>query len=58
MSIHREINLDHTPQSLETPKALDDLCEESKDLFSLCQGDIGHMKLLTMDIDKGDHSPI
>ena len=27
-----------------------------KDIFSLYQGDIAHIKLLTMDIDTGDHS--
>ena len=31
------------------------LCEEYKDIFSLHQGDIGHTKLLTINIDRGDH---
>ena len=37
---------------------LDESCEEYKDILSLHQGDIGHTKLLTMDIDTGDHPPI
>ena len=56
MTTHRKINLDHTPQSPENKKkTLDDLCEEYKDMFSLHQGDIGHTKLLAMDIDIGDY---
>ena len=39
-------------------KELDKLHEEYKDIFSLNQGDIGHMKLLTLDIDTEDHTPI
>ena len=27
-------------------------------MFLLHQGDIGHTKLITMDIDTGDHPPI
>ena len=52
---HRNINLYHTPQSTETQQALNSLCEECKDIFLPHQGDIGHIKLLTMDIDAGDH---
>ena len=55
MSIHRKINLNHIPQSPETQQALDNLCEEYKDKFSLHQGDIGDTKLLTMYTDTGDH---
>ena len=29
-----------------------------KDIFSLHQGDIGHAKLVAMDIDTGDHPPL
>ena len=53
--MHRHINPDHTPQSPETQKALDDLCEEYKDTFSLHQGNTGYNKLPTTDIHTGDH---
>ena len=46
------------PHGLETQQTLNDLCEEYKDTFSLHQGDIGHTKLLAIDIDKGYHHPI
>ena len=52
----RKINLDLTSQTPETKQALNELCEEYKDIFSLHQGDIGHTKLLTVDIDMGDPS--
>ena len=58
VSTHRKINLDHTHQSSENQKALDEFCEEYKDIYSLHQGDIDHTKLLTMDINTGDHPPI
>ena len=58
VTMHKRINLDHNPQSLETQNALDNLCQEYKDKFSLHQGDIGHTKFLTMDIDTGNHLPI
>ena len=41
-----------------TQQALDDLCEECKDIFSLHQGDIGHSKLCITDIDTRDHPSI
>ena len=55
---HGNINLDHIPQSLETQQALNKLCEEYKDIFSLDQGDISYTKLLSMATDIGDHTPI
>ena len=58
VNTHRKINLDHTLQSQETQQTLGKLCEEYKAIFLLHQGDIGHAKLLTMDIDTGDHPPI
>ena len=57
VSTHRKINLDHTLQSLETQQVFNELCEQY-DIFLLCRGDIGHTKLLSMDIDAGDHPPI
>ena len=39
-------------------KVFDELCEDYKDRISLHQGDTGHTKLLTMDIDTGDHPAI
>ena len=50
-----KINLDHTPQGLEHQQVLDKLCEENRDML-LHQGDIGHMQLLTIDIDTGSSS--
>ena len=35
-----------------------ELCEEYKNMSSLYHGDIGHTKLLTMDIDTKNHSHI
>ena len=37
---------------------MNELCDECKYIFSLPQGNIGHTKLLTMDIDTGDHCPV
>ena len=45
LGMQRKINLDYTSQCSETLQALDILCEEYRDIFSLHQGDIGHMKL-------------
>ena len=50
VNTHSRINLDHTPQSLETQQALNELCEKCKFIFLLCQGDKGHTKLLPMDM--------
>ena len=58
VNIHRKITLQHIPQGLEILHTLDDLCEEYKDIFSLHLGDIGHPKLLTINIDMGDYLPI
>ena len=58
VTTHRKISLDKTPHNPETPRAFYDLCEEYKDTFLLHQGDIGHTKLVTIDIDKGDHLSI
>ena len=55
--MHRKINLDHTLQSPEAQQTLNYLCEEYKDIFSEYKGDIGHTKLLTVDIDTY-HPPI
>ena len=38
-------------------QALDKLCKEYIDIFSLHQGDTSHKKLLIMDTDRGDHPP-
>ena len=48
-----KINLDYTLQSLKTQQVVNNLYEDHKDIFSLHQGDIGHTKLLSMDIDTG-----
>ena len=57
VNTYRKNNVAHTPHSLETVQTLNKLCEEYKDIFLLHQGDIGHTKLLAMDIDTGDHPP-
>ena len=51
VDIHRKINLESIPLCPEIMKALDKLCGQYKDIYSLHQGDIGHTKLLAMDID-------
>ena len=33
VNTHRKINLDHTPQSLDTQQALNKLCEQYKDIL-------------------------
>ena len=58
VTTYRKLNLDYTPQSLETQQALYALCEEYQDIFSSHQGDISHTTLLTMDIDIGDYPSI
>ena len=58
MSTHRKVIIDHACQSLESQQALGYLCEEYKNIFFLHQGNIGDPKLLTMDIDIGEHPPI
>ena len=50
VDLYRKINLDHTPQSPETQQALNELCEEYKNIFWQHQGVISHTKLLKMDI--------
>ena len=55
---HRKINLFYTSQSWETQLALIEVCKEYKDISLLHQGDIGHTKLLNMEIDMGDHPDI
>ena len=44
--------------SKETTNEFEKMCEEYQDIFSTCQTDIGHTKLITMDIDTGDSPPI
>ena len=51
----RKINLDYSPQFLETLQTLDKLCGGYKDILSLHQGDICHTKLLTMDFDTSSY---
>ena len=51
-------NLDSTPLCSEAQEVLNKICKEYKNIFSLHQGDGGHTKLVTMDIDTGDHSPV
>ena len=43
------------PTKSRNSTALDKLCEEYKDIFPIHQGDIGHTKMLPMDVDMGDH---
>ena len=50
--------MDSTPLCSEAKNALAELCKEYKDIFSLHQDDIGHTKLLMIDIDTGDHPRI
>ena len=58
VNTHGRINQDHTSEGLGTQQALDDLCEEYENIFSLHQGDTGHTELLTMDIGTRDYFPI
>ena len=58
VNTHREINSEYSPPYSEVQQVLDKLIEEYKDIFSLHQQDKGHIKLLIMDIDTGDHPPI
>ena len=45
-------------QNAKKKKKIEQICEEYKNIFSMYQADIDHTKLLTMDIDTGDHPPI
>ena len=42
----------------EIQETFEMLCKEYKDIFCLNKGDIGHIKLCTMDIDTGDDPSI
>ena len=55
---HNGINLDSTPLCPETQRALEELCEECKDIFSLNQNNISHTKLLTVDNNTADNPPM
>ena len=54
----RKINLESANPDPEVQKTFDMLCKEHKDIFFLHQSDVGYIKLVTMDIDTGHHSPI
>ncbi len=41
----------------KTKARFEKLCDRYKDIFSMCLTDIGHTKLITMDIDTGN-SPL
>ena len=58
IEIHRKINLQDADVSDEHQKALQDLCHEFKDIFSVDSGDIGKTPLVEMEIDTGDSPPI
>ena len=58
VNMHRKTSLDHIQQSQETQQTLNKLCDKYKDILYLHQGNIGYLKLLTIDIDTRDHSPI
>ena len=58
VNTNRKLNLNHTPQNMEIRENLNELCKEYKDTDILHQYDTGHPKLLTKDIDTGDHPPI
>ena len=47
MSTPRKIKFDHTAQSPENQQALDELCEDYKDIISLHPGGTGYTKWLT-----------
>ena len=57
LDTHRKIILESTPLCPKTQKVCDELCNENQGIFSLHQGDISCSKLLTMDINSGDHPP-
>ena len=58
MNLNLRINVGNTLQSQETQQALNKLCDEYKDIFSLYQGDIYNTKLLTMDIGAENYPSI
>ncbi len=55
---HTKIEIPSVQVSDETKTKLQALCDEFKGIFSLHSGDIGHIKLITMDIDMRDYPPI
>ena len=58
IEVHRKINLQDADVSDEHQKAVQDLCHEFKDIFSVDSGDIGKTPLVEMEIDTGDSPPI
>ena len=55
---HPKIRLPDAEVSPGIVNMLNTLCDEYSDIFSTHSGDIGYTKLITMDIDTGDHPPV
>lgn len=55
---HRKIKLPDIDLSPEIKRELEELCGEYEDIFSANSADIGHTKLIVMDIDTGNSPPV
>jgi transposase InsO family protein len=55
---HTKVKLPSVSIPDEAKRELNKICDAFPDIFSQHAGDIGHTKLVTMEIDTGDHMPI
>ena len=55
---HQKVNLKDADISDNIHKKFEKLCEDFVDIFSTGQSDIGHTKLIEMDIDTGNSPPV
>ena len=54
---HRRVELKDHNASADTKSQFEELCSQFPEVFSTNNEDIGHMNLITMDIDTGDSPP-
>ena len=54
---HRRVELKDHNASADTKSQFEELCSQFPEVFSKNNEDIGHMNLITMDIDTGDSPP-
>ena len=54
---HRRVELKDQNASANMKSQFEELCSQFPEVFSMNNEDIGHMNLITMDIDTGDSPP-
>ena len=58
IEVHRKVELQDAEITEAQQNALQELCNEFKDIFSTDSSDIGKTPLIEMEIDAGDSPPI